>query len=181
MKIFRDLSPVPNNKLFIYTLVCIWCGFLMFLSAILGMLLWIYSERLLHRIKYPFRLSFKILFQFLLILIITTLSITITDSPETYGDISGFLPLSYPLTLPWGISISAVFPPHYFYGSDIFYFELSGGGLEFMSDAGLRAQIFIYNFPLFLTMNGTFVGLVLLLSEVRKVIEFHWSLIVNEI
>jgi hypothetical protein len=143
----------------------------MFLSAILGMILWIYSERWLQRIKYPFRLSLKILIQFLLVMGITILSITIADSPKSYGDVSGFLPLSYPLTLSWGISWLTVYPPDYFYSTNIFWYSLSGRGLDFMNDAGLRAQIFIYNFPLFLIMNGTFVGLMLLLSEFRKWIE----------
>ncbi len=146
----------------------------MFLSAGLCLFLWVYSERWFYRFKYPFKLGIMLFIQFSLVMVISILSTTIVISPESYGDVSQFLPLSYPLTLSWGISNFLVFPPYHYYTRNIYWFEMSGRGLNYMNDFGLRVQIFIDNLPLFLIMNGTIVGFVLLLSEFKKFLKSHW-------
>jgi hypothetical protein len=140
----------------------------MFLSGILGLVLWLRSNRWLKGYKFPYRLLVRILIQLSIVVTISILSTTVCFTPRSYGDVSMFLPLSYPLTLYWGISMLHIFPPYYFYSVSIFEFNIAGGGLEFGTEAFFREQLFLRNFPFFLLMNAAFVGAVLLASELCK-------------
>ena len=142
----------------------------MFLSGVLGIVFWIRSKRWFKSYIYRYRLLFRILVQLCIIGFITMLSTAVVSAPRSYGDVSTFLPLSYPLMVHWGISMLAVWPPPHFYIISVFGLYLTGGGLEFgvgLSTA-FQVEIFLNSMPLFFLMNVVFTGALILLSETLK-------------
>ena len=99
----------------------------MFLSGALGLVFWIRSKRWFKGYKYRNRLLIRILIQLCIVGLISILSTTIVSTPRSYGDVSTFLPLSYPFMVHWGISMLAVWPPPHFYTISVFGFDLTGG------------------------------------------------------
>ncbi len=163
-----------QNYLFIHMLILSEIlnvsGDSMFLSGILGMILWIMSRRWFKSYKYPYQLILRIVVQIGIIGLISILSTTIVSIPRFYGDISAFLPLSYPLMMHWGISGYLVWPPHHYFTISMFGLDITGGGSgrEFSASTAFRWEIFLHSMPLFLLINVVFTGALLLLIELWK-------------
>lgn len=116
----------------------------MFLSGILGMILWIMFRRWFKSYKYPYQLFLRIVVQICIVGIITLISTTIISPPRSYGDYSIFLPLSFPLMLHWVIpGLLPVFPPNQYFYITVFGFSIEGGLLESGSELALREIIFL--------------------------------------
>lgn len=147
----------------------------MFLSGALGLVFWIRSKRWFKGYKYRNRLLIRILIQLCIVGLISILSTTIVSTPRFYGDVSTFLPLSYPLMVHWGISMFMVWPPHHFYTISVFGLDLTGGGLGsgVGSSTAFQMEIFLNSMPLFLLMNVVFTGALILLSETWKIGEIR--------
>ena len=147
----------------------------MFLSGVLGIVFWIRSKRWFKSYKYRYRLLFRVLVQLCITGLITILSTAVVSAPRSYGDVSTFLPLSYPLMVHWGISMYAVWPPHHFYTISVFGLRLTGGGLGsgFGPSTAFKVEIFLKSMPLFLLMNVVFTGVLILLSETWKIGEIR--------
>ncbi len=142
----------------------------MFLIGVLGVLFWIRSKRWFKSYLYRYRLMFRILVQLCITGLITMLSTAVVSAPRFYGDVSTFLPLSYPLTVHWGISVFMVWPPHHYYSISVFGLELTGGGLGsgFGSLTAFKVEIFLNSMPLFLLLNVVFTWALILVSETLK-------------
>ena len=142
----------------------------MFLSGVLGVLFWIRSKRWFKSYLYRYRLLFRILVQLCIIGLITMLSTAVVSAPRSYGDVSTFLPLSYPLMVHWGISAYLVWPPHHYYSISVFGLELTGGGLGsgFGSLTSFQVEIFLNSMPLFFLLNVGFTWASILVSEKMK-------------
>ena len=143
----------------------------MFLSGIVGTVLWIWSRRWFNNYKYPYRLLVRILIQLSIVGLISILSTTVISPPQSYGEVSTFLPLSYPLLLHWGISGFLVWPPNFYYTISVFGLEFTGGGMDLRSPTSLaefRVEMFLHSINLFLLFNVVFTGVLLLLSELWK-------------
>ncbi len=99
------------------------------------------------------------------------LSTAVVSAPRSYGDVSTFLPLSYPLMVQWGISMLAVWPPLHYYTIIVFGLDLTGGGSMFGvgSSAAFQVEIFLNSMPLFFVMNVVFTWVLILLSETWKI------------
>jgi hypothetical protein len=144
----------------------------MFLSGILGTILWIRSSRWFKGYKYPYRLLIRIIIQLCIVGLISILSTTIVFSiPRSYGDYSIFLPLSYPFVVTWHIDeLLPVWPPYQYYSISVFGFYIEGGLLE--SEFGLSnaflEEIFLHSILLFLLLNVVFTCALLFLSELWK-------------
>ena len=139
----------------------------MILSGILGTILWIRSRRWFKGYKTPYRLLIRITIQLCIVGLISLLSATIVSPPRSYGEISIFLPLSYPILLQWGISGYMVYPPIHYYTLSMLGFDFAGGVL-FGSSFEIQRQIFMYSIPLLLILNLVITGVLLLLSELWK-------------
>ena len=142
----------------------------MFLSGVLGILFWICSKRWFKSYIYRYRLMFRILGQLCIVGLIAMLSTAVVSAPLSYGDVSTFLPLSYPLMVHWGISMYMVWPPHHYYSISVFGLELTGGGLGsgFGSLTSFQVEIFLNSMPLFLLLNVVFTWALILVSETLK-------------
>ncbi|NHJ20196.1 MAG: hypothetical protein EAX91_04570 [Candidatus Lokiarchaeota archaeon] len=141
----------------------------MILCGILGTIIWIRSRRWFKGYKYLYRLLIRIIIQLCIVGLISILSATIVSPPRLYGEISIFLPLSYPVLLQWGISGYMVYPPIHYYTISVLGIDFTGGALEFGASAYIQGQIFMYSIPLLLLLNLVFTGVLLLLSELWKV------------
>ena len=139
----------------------------MFLSGALGLVFWIWSKRWFKGYKYRNRLLIRILTQLCIVGLISILSTTIVSPPRSYGDVSIFMPLSYPLTMHWGISGFLVWPPHHYYTISVFGEDFTGGGFEFGVGPSIafQVEIFLNSISLFFLMNVVFTGVLLVLSE----------------
>ncbi len=142
----------------------------MILSGILGTIFWIRSRRWFKSYKYPYQLLVRMLIQLCIVGLISLLSTSIVSPPRSYGDNSIYLPLSYPILLQWGISGYMIVPPLHYYTLSMLSVAFGGGVLEFGPSADIRVEIFIYSIPLFLLLNMVFTGVLLLLSELWKLI-----------
>ena len=147
----------------------------MFLSGVLGVLFWIRSKRWFKSYIYRYRLLFRILVQLCIVGLITLLSTAVVSAPRFYGDVSTFLPLSYPFMVHWGISGFLVWPPYHYYTISVFGLDLTGGGLGsgFGSTTAFKVEIFLNSMPLFLLMNVVFTGALILLSETWEIGEIR--------
>lgn len=137
----------------------------MFISGILGMILWVATRRSFKGYKYSYRLLIRILIQLCVVGLISILSTTMVFPPRYPGEESTFIPLSIPLLLDWGISGFAIWPPYIYYTISIFSIDIITGGSFQTSSSEFGWEIFLNSMPLFFLLNIVFTGGIILLSE----------------
>ena len=155
----------------------------MFISGILGVILWTMSRGSFKGYKYSYRLLIRILIQLCVVGLISILSTTMVFPPRYYGEESTFIPLSIPLLLDWGIGGFLIWPPYHYYTISIFSIDIITGGSFQTSLSEFGGEIFLNSMPLFLLLNMVFTGSVILLSELWEFIKTrnnNWVKITEE-